>query len=159
MSLSPDDESSLTIKYDGTYAAPWLVLKGHPSNVRSQLIQAFGYEEDALEGVTLAELAAKAAIDAAAMYALAGGGATPEPRHKRPAAKPTPPWDEPKAASEGDADTKRVLALIEASTDADELKRAWATNEQSFDGNKALQSAYKAKAKLLKSATTEDGNN
>ena len=156
MSLSPDDESSLTIKYGGEYGAPWLVLKGHPSAIRRQLIEAFGYDETELEGVDLASLAAKASADSAAMYALATGtGATPEPRRtgtRRPAsAKPekteaAPPWD----GEETDPETKRVFALIEAATNADELKLAWAKNTDAFEGNDVLQKVYKARAKALK---------
>lgn len=156
MSPSPDDESSLTIKYGGDFGAPWLVFKGHPSSIRRQLIEAFGYEEAAVEEIDLASLAAKASMDAAAMYALAGVG-QPEGTGRRTSKPKGDPWaatpkktTETAAEPQVDADTQRVLELIAAANDALELKAAWANNQESFEGNKELQSAYKARGKELK---------
>lgn len=156
MSAGPDDKGTATIKFGKEFDAPWYVAYGHPSEIRRQIIQAFGYES-VDDSVTLIDLMAKASADAQAAFALAkGGGASPDPwgatggrraggSGKAAAGKKS----EPETPADPANENQPIVDAIKAAADETELKKVWAENSDAFS-DKELQTAYKAKLKELK---------
>lgn len=157
MSVGPDDQSSVTIKFGGDFSAPWFVFKGGPGVIRRQILEAFGSEDDA--EVSLIELIAKSSVDAQAIYSLANGGATPatggrrasyskgSARKSSPKAEKASPADEEK--DEESRNITRILGAIEAAKDPKELKLVWAKDQAAFSDTR-LQVAYRNKSTRLK---------
>lgn len=71
--MSEDSKISVTIKGDGSYASPWIVAHGFPSEVRKYLIEAFDIPESESEGLSLAQLTANAAASFKALTAASLG--------------------------------------------------------------------------------------
>lgn len=51
--------STYTVKYAGGYDAPWLVVNGSPAEIKAQLIEFFGLQDDP-EGLQLEDLSPNA---------------------------------------------------------------------------------------------------
>ena len=58
---SPDDRSTLTIKFGKGYEDPWLVASGNPASIRRQLLEFASLEDDPDE--TLQQLGIEVASD------------------------------------------------------------------------------------------------
>lgn len=157
MSVGPDDQSSVTIKFGSDFSAPWLVVRGEADAMRRQILEAFGVQDDA--EVSLIELIAKSSVDAQAIYSLANGGATPATGGRRasyprgsaqkssPKAEEASPADEEK--DEESRNITRILEAIEAAKDPKELKLVWAKDQAAFSDTR-LQVAYRNKSSRLK---------
>ena len=58
---SPDDRSTLTIKFGKGYEGPWFIASGNPATIRRQLLEFAGLEDDPDE--TLQQLGIEVASD------------------------------------------------------------------------------------------------
>lgn len=163
MSAGPDDSSTATLKFGEGFSAPWLVLYGNPGQIRRQLLEAFGIEDD--PEISLVELIAKQSVEAQAAYTLATGGAKPVSSSGRRANYRKPDKastiasgsqvdeaeGETSEASEAERNVSRITTEIQAAGDLGALKKVWATNQEFFS-DKRLQKAYKDRSAALKSA-------
>lgn len=155
MSSGPDDRGTATIKFSKDFDAPWYVAYGAPSELRRQIIDAFGYDEEAVTDVSLIDLMARASIDAQAAFSAAKIGtpdawSTGKPVGEKAPAKRTTKAAAPKAeAKPEESPVQGLIDAINAATDETELKRVWAENQDAFS-NTELQAAYKAKRNELK---------
>ena len=153
----PDDVSTITLKAGSSlddYDPPWVVLYGNPSALRRQLVEVMGWEPDEeRDAQPLVVLASIASIEFKAHYQLASSGAKPT-TSRRSTTKKSEPAREAPAAAEPEEEAAEavdpVLKAIQDATDLDELKAAWAANQDAFTNNKPLQQAYKAKQQELK---------
>ena len=143
----PDDVSTITLKAGSSrddYDPPWVVLYGNPSALRRQLVEVMGWEPDEeRDAQSLAVLASIASIEFKAHYQLASSGAKPTTSRRSTTKKSEP-------AQKASAAADPVLKAIQDATDLDELKVAWAGNQDAFVDNRPLQQAYKAKQQELK---------
>lgn len=152
------DSNTLTLKGGKDFDSPWIVVYGNHIAQRRQLVSIFGIEDD--PEVSLAELTAKLAVDFQALCALAKSGATQQTSSSRRStsrkteSKSEPAKGTPSAAAEAEEEAAEavdpVLKAIQDATDLDELKAAWAANQDAFVDNRPLQGAYKEKQKELK---------
>ena len=151
------DQSTLTLKAGSSrddYDSPWVVLYGNPSALRRQLVEVMGWEPDEeRDAQPLAVLASIASIEFKAHYQLASSGAKPT-TSRRSTTKKAEPAQKASAAAEPEEEAVEVidpiLKAIQDATDLDELKVAWAANQDAFVDNKPLQQAYRAKQQELK---------
>ena len=151
------DQSTLTLKAGSSrddYDSPWVVLYGNPSALRRQLVEVMGWEPDEeRDAQPLAVLASIASIEFKAHYQLASSGAKPT-TSRRSTTKKSEPAQKASAAAEPEEEAAEVadpvLKAIQDATDLDELKAAWAANQDAFVNNRPLQAAYKSKQQELK---------
>ena len=151
------DQSTITLKAGSSrddYDPPWVVLYGNPSALRRQLVEVMGWEPDEeRDAQPLVVLASIASIEFKAHYQLASSGAKPT-TSRRSTTKKAEPAQKAPAAAEPEEEAVEVidpiLKAIQDATDLDELKVAWAANQDAFVDNKPLQQAYRAKQQELK---------
>ena len=151
------DQSTITLKAGSSrddYDPPWVVLYGNPSALRRQLVEVMGWEPDEeRDAQPLVVLASIASIEFKAHYQLASSGAKPTTSRRSTYRKAEPAQKTP-AAAEPEEETAEevdpILKAIQDATDLDELKAAWAGNQDAFTNNKPLQQAYRAKQQELK---------
>ena len=150
-------QSTLTLKAGSSrddYDPPWVVLYGNPSALRRQLVEVMGWEPDEeRDAQPLVVLASIASIEFKAHYQLASSGAKPT-ASRRSTTKKAEPAQKASAAAEPEEEAVEVidpiLKAIQDATDLDELKVAWAANQDAFVDNRPLQQAYRAKQQELK---------
>ena len=150
-------QSTITLKAGSSrddYDPPWVVLYGNPSALRRQLVEVMGWEPDEeRDAQPLAVLASIASIEFKAHYQLASSGAKPT-TSRRSTTKKSEPAQKASAAAEAEEEAAEavdpVLKAIQDATDLDELKAAWAGNQDAFVDNRPLQQAYRAKQQELK---------
>jgi len=161
---SLDSGISITFKYGKGFEEPWLVLKGAPSRVRTDLIEAFAIPQEVAAGKTLNELLifCNHIVHGTGNVATILGGT---PIAESPAAEQNgnqtasqaDPWatangeaggaDAPSTAPQENPNAG-LLSQIESATTKDELKRLWAANKAAFDAAD-VKAAYSAKGKSL----------
>lgn len=168
--MSGDLETSVTIKYPEQKryeGAPWAVFKGGTDQIRHQIIAYFGYDQSAVQGMTLHELvllANQAVRASGAVQGILGG--SPVAQTEQPAASgPTGEsvWDQvdgeaggqQKVAGQQQEENPNLglIGLLKAAESIEELKRLWATNKAAFDAAD-VQEAYSARGKALKAAAS-----
>lgn len=152
----------VTIKYGKGYEHAWAAFLGLAHEVRQDVIAYFGLEET--DGLTLSEVVLNASqlAQGKGLAATKLGAVALSPGQQ--AASGGDVWDAAASGSEGpsgasggasegpspeEQEVKRILALIEATTDTDALKRVWAENQAAFS-LPGVMDAYKAKGKSLK---------
>jgi hypothetical protein len=155
------NESGFTIKAGKGYEAMWLTPKGSPAEIVSWLMEAFGFTEDMVGGMTPYEVAVMAEDVMQGRRNLAAQlGAvqlsTTEQQARPSGATGEAAW----AIVDGEAGGQQTPAvnenqwLIEALTNAatvDDLKRLWAENKAAFS-DEAVKGAYSARGAALKAA-------
>jgi hypothetical protein len=156
-------ETTVTIKYGKGYEETWAVFKGSNDEVRGNILDYFAVPAENVEGLSLSELVvnvtnlAHGKGNAAALL----GGVVIGSRPTEPADSATvtqdgkdeaqnttasDPWaDDAPAEPQG---PHPVLAVIEAATSVEELKRIWAENQAALT-DADLLAAWKAKGKAL----------
>ena len=159
-------ETTVTIKYDKGYDAPWVVFKGGVSQITGQMASYFGLSADEASDLTPHELTV-------ICNGIAQGKGKPvqgisRAKDKAPATTEEAvenvknviggevvadsAWDgvddsEPTAAP----DHAALIAALNAADDLNSLKRLWAENKPAFEDS-AVKSAYNARGKALKAA-------
>lgn len=150
--------STLTIKFDAGYAAPWFVGNGTPEEIREQVLSVFGFDRDLVAEYTLAQLAVEATRTANGLYTaqerlgavIVGTGEADGVSGAQPAATPPPArktgptgnaaWAsiegqdsspaERAAAPEPEADP--LVAAINAANSKGEFALIWKANKDRF---------------------------
>ncbi len=146
--------STATIKFGKGYDAPWLVLGGGPSEIRSQIVEAFGLGQ-AVDHYNLDQLIALASTKAATALSTTDSlGATVisnEPSAPQEAATPAPaptpvasadqsdPWSQAEKAAatagptagagEAAPQTPSLLDRINAAETEKQLRELWRDNK------------------------------
>lgn len=141
-----------TVKMDGK-DAPWLVFHGAPSEVRSNIIEAFGMDAEAVQDWTVLDLTVEASRVAKAQSNVAHGiGGRPltkgEGQSKAPEA-----WEAARSGQVEPEPEQRnpLFDAIEQAGTVDELKALWADNKAAFSDGE-LMAAWKARGKSLQAA-------
>lgn len=150
MSSGPDDRSTGTIKFGGDFPDPWFVAAGNPSQIRRQLLEFSGKEDEPEK--PLAQLMAEIAVEVQGMYAamtkLGAQEVPSKPRSRGKRASTPAATEAPK--EEAPADPNAFLYdLLKEAADADALKRIFAKNMAAFNTDKALQAAFVNRKKEL----------
>lgn len=144
-------ETSVTIKYGKEFDKTWAVFRGNVEEIRSDLLAYFAVDAEAVAGLTLHELVVnctKLAQGSATVAGLLGGTVIPASSSPAPGSGGTA-FDEPAAPAQPEAPAVNpLLAVIEAQTDVDGLKRVWAENQAAF-ADAELMAAWKARGKAL----------
>ncbi len=139
---------TVTIKYGKGYDDSWVVFRGDRESVRQDIIAYFGMDDASVATLTLSELVVNATQVAHGKGALASQlGATVINSTVATQGKPVEEAKPEPVKNEANP----VLALIEAATDVDALKRLWATNKAAFN-DPAAMAAWKAKGQALTKA-------
>ncbi|MDH6462037.1 hypothetical protein M2302_002212 [Micromonospora sp. A200] len=149
---------TVTIKYGKGYEETWAVFNGLPAEVRHDLMEYFGLDEDEVAGLTLSEVVVNAtnlAHGKGNVAGILGGTVIPSPQQARANATRTTGdvWAEAAASTAPPAEPEEnpVLKLIEGATDVPTLQRIWAENQAAF-ADSAVMDAWKARGKALQSA-------
>ena len=146
---------STTIKNGKGYEESWHGFTGLPDDVREDIINYFGLDRASVTGMSTFEVSIVAErIAHSAKNAVRTLGGTPvKPADQvDPAAEPagSDPWAETSAtpAQAPVEGPNPVLAMIEAVTDVEALKRLYAENQAAFS-DEAVMAAWKTKGKAL----------
>jgi hypothetical protein len=156
---------TVTIKYGKGYEETWAVFRGSASEVRQDIASYFGFQREAIEGLTLSELVVNATSIAHGkgnIAAMLGATILPQPADDplkadyssgdpwAAAAQQAPAASTPAPAPAKEDPNAWILGEIEKQTSVDGLKSLWAGN-QSFFSDAAVMAAWKAKGKALSS--------
>lgn len=162
--------STLTIKFDAGYAAPWFVGNGTPEEIREQVMNVFGFDREAFAEYTLAQLAVEATRTANGLYTaqerlgavIIGssdgvGGATPT---ATPARKTGPTGNAAWASIEGQdsspseraAEVDPLVAAINAASSKGEFALIWKGNQERFVEPDVKAAAAEAQARFKAAA-------
>lgn len=154
--------TSVTIKYPEAkrYAgAPWAVFRGSGSQIKFQIKEYFGFEQDYVDSISLHELvlAAQSLVQGSS-NAAALLGAVPTGDSGAKSESTGSVWDQVDGEAGGQQRTAQaenphagLIRLLEAAETVDDLKRLWATNKDAFK-DEAVQEAYSTRGKALKAA-------
>lgn len=150
---------SVTIKSDepgGKFNDPkspgtWIVFHGSPQRVKEQIIEVFDLPEESLSRplYDLTNEATKLYKGVMSVGSTLGGTVI------RPGTEAAPAGGQGQSApaqsnsDEAEAESKRLLAALEAATTVQEVKEVWARNQEAFKAP-ALMEAYMARGKAIK---------
>lgn len=165
MSIGSDPKGrgiQVTIKYGKGYEETWVSFAGLPDEIREDIVQYFDLDPSSIEGLSLSEVVVTATNLAHAKGTLAstfGATVIPPGQEYKPAATSKPQgdvWESVGQAAQAQAspaepEKNPMLAVIEAETTVDGLKRLYAENPQAFQDAEVL-AAWKARGKALKGA-------
>ena len=136
----PDDKGTITVKFGDKFDAPWYVAYGAPSELRRQLVEFAGIEDD--PEMSLQTLVVMVASGAQAEWAIRSKlGGTPAPTE----AKFERAVDKVKKSAEKEpAEDPHafIYALIAEATDNKGLMRTFMANKDAFSTDKGLQAAF-----------------
>lgn len=138
---------STTIKFGSKFDASWIVVDGNPTEMRDQLILAFGL--DGADDKTLAEVTIEASQIAQAMWNAADGlNATVDnkwpssnDRGARPKKSEQPKTQDPK---------QETLDAISGASDKAGLIRVWLTVPAEYKKDEVILEAFKSKGAEFK---------
>lgn len=150
---------SVTIKYPKPkyQDAPWGVFHGNPSEVREDIIAAFGFDGESVADLTLHEVVLKAqeAVQGAGNVANSLGGKVLSQGGEKAAGGPSSgAWSQAGSQKSSEPEqpedpTAWLKVEIDKATTKDGLKRLWADNQAAFNEHPELLELWKAKGKSL----------
>lgn len=144
-----------TIKYGKGYEAPWAVFHGSPSEVREDMVEAFGLDEEFVKSLTVSELiinVSQLALGKGNVAAMLGGVAIGPADEAQSSGPSTPAPSAPAKAEEPSSQNDYLLKKVAETADTKALKQLYAENQPAFAGDTVLMDAWKARGKALQSA-------
>lgn len=145
-----DEAVTVTLKFDKGYEAPWLVLKGQPSEVEANLANLIGVNVGELSLIDLISKASKIAQSHYAISDQLGGEVVVTGKKAKPKAKADPKPEaetdvKPEAETDDANNEDDVTVAIAEAASGDELRAVLKKYNKRIKASAKYKEAYKSR--------------